>query len=82
MRDLDREASEAKGQYSDATREVGRLEANLAVVQATLRASEKETALARAETTDIHASAVGTSLTPRASVCFSSISVSEAVIGC
>jgi hypothetical protein len=30
--DLVREASEARGRYSDATREVGRLEANLATV--------------------------------------------------
>jgi hypothetical protein len=32
MWDLVRETSEARGRYSDATQEVGRLEADLAVV--------------------------------------------------
>jgi hypothetical protein len=82
MRDLVREVSEAKGRYSSVTREAGRLEADLAAVQAALHASGEEMALAQAETEDIHAHVAGASLTPRASVCFSFVSVLGAVIGC
>jgi hypothetical protein len=42
MQDLVREASEARGRYSDASREVGRPESDLATVQDALRASEEE----------------------------------------
>jgi hypothetical protein len=49
------EASEARGRYSDTTWEVGRLEANLAIVQATRRSSEEETASALAGAADAHA---------------------------
>jgi hypothetical protein len=46
--DLVHEASEARGRYSNAMREGGRLESDLVAVQAALRASEEETASARA----------------------------------
>jgi hypothetical protein len=81
VRDLIREASEARGRYSDATREVGRLEADLAAVQAVLRALEEETTLARAETTDVHAQAAGAFLTPSAFACFPPVSVLEVIRG-
>jgi hypothetical protein len=42
MRDLVREASEARGQYSDTTQEVDRLESDLVAIQAALHASEEE----------------------------------------
>jgi hypothetical protein len=68
--DLTREASEARGRYSDATREVGRLDADLTAMQAILHASEEETALALAEAANAHARAAGAFLIARASICF------------
>jgi hypothetical protein len=71
IRDLVHEACEARGWYSDVTREVGRLESDLAAVQATLRGSEEEMTLARVEGADVYAQVVDASLVPRIFVCFS-----------
>jgi hypothetical protein len=49
---------------------VGRLEADLTAVKATLHASEEETASALARATDAHIRAAGAFLIARASICF------------
>ena len=47
------------GRYTEVTREIGRLEANLAAVQAALRAAEEEGDRARANAADAQARAIG-----------------------
>jgi hypothetical protein len=59
LRDLVRKASEARGRYSDVTRKIGRLESDLATIQAVLCTSEEETASTLAEAADARAWAAG-----------------------
>jgi hypothetical protein len=53
------------------TREVGKLEADLAAVKAAVHASEDEMASTLAGAADAHARAAGAFLIVRASICFS-----------
>jgi hypothetical protein len=69
MRDLVRDGFKAKVRYWDATREMGKLDSDLATIQAALPAS-KETASALAEAADARAWAAGAPRMPRASICF------------
>jgi hypothetical protein len=70
IRNLVHEASEAMGWYLDATREVGRLEADLAAMQAALHASEEETVSAVAGAVDAHARVASAFPIARTSICF------------
>ena len=47
------------GRYTEVTREIGRLEANLAAVQAALRTTKEEGDRARADAADAQARAIG-----------------------
>ncbi|KAG2562119.1 uncharacterized protein LOC120644423 [Panicum virgatum] len=59
IRELVWEASETQGRYSNATREVGWLQSNLAAIEAALHASVEEIATTQVEATDAHAQTAG-----------------------